>query len=103
MCTEVGEALFHVVEDAGVSPAYDGLRDRYREVAEGLLRQYATDAAFNGFPFDRAGEREQVATYAEAIQHPTEDTRLPAWNETSLDPETVEAASAAGLDRATEL
>jgi glucosyl-3-phosphoglycerate synthase len=102
MCREVATALFHAVEDAGLDPDYDRLRDQYRTVAGDLVAQYGTDAAFNGFEFDAAGEREQVDTYAEAVAPPDEDTRLPAWAETDLDPETVERAAQRGLDRATD-
>lgn len=99
MCSEVGTALFQVVEDSGLQPDYDRLREKYRDVADRLVRQYATDAAFNGLGFDAASEREQVETYAEAIQSPTEDTRLPAWQDTDLDPTAIRDASDAGLER----
>ncbi|MFD1586931.1 glycosyl transferase family 2 [Halorientalis brevis] len=99
MCSEVATALFQVVEDAGLQPAYDRLRERYRAEADRLVRQYETDAAFNGLEFDAAGEREQVETYADAVQPPAEDTRLPAWRDTDLDPAAVRDASDEGLDR----
>jgi glucosyl-3-phosphoglycerate synthase len=102
MCEEVGAALFHALEDNGVSPDYDRLPGRYREAAEGLVEQYAADAAFNGLEYDRAQEREQVAEYATAIAPPGEDRRLPAWVDAPIAPETVAALSADGIDAATQ-
>jgi len=99
MCGEVGNALLRVVKDTGLTPDYDHLRERYREAATRLVGQYATDAAFNGFAFDAADEREQVATYADAVEPPGEDTRLPAWEDTSLTPGAVRSASDAALER----
>ncbi|WP_136715801.1 glycosyl transferase family 2 [Halorientalis salina] len=98
MCSEVGRALFQVVEDAGLDPDYERLREGYRDAADQLVRQYETDAVFNGLDFDAAGERQQVETYADAIESPGEDTRLPAWRDTDLEPAAVRAASEAGLD-----
>ena len=102
MCREVATALFNAVEDSGLEPEYDRLRARYREAADTLVDQYGADAAFNGFEFDAASERDQVATYAAAIAPPEDDTRLPAWAETDLDPEAIRRAARTGLDRATE-
>ena len=89
MCREVGSALFRALADAGVSPEYADLTVAYREQATRLVEQYATDAAFNGLTHDRTGEREQVETYATAIEPPSEDCRLPAWTDTPLAPEAV--------------
>ena len=102
MCSEVAAALFQAVHDAGLDLDFDALREDYRETATGLVRQYETDAAFNGLDFDAAGEREQVATYAEAVEPPEADTRLPAWRDTDLDPDAVVAASDSALDRAVD-
>jgi len=66
MSRAVGEATLRAVEGAGVEIEYDTLADRYREAADGLIRGYETDAAFNGLDYDRGAEREQVATYADA-------------------------------------
>ena len=102
MCSEVATALFQVVTDAGLSLDYGALRERYRETADRLVRQYGTDAAFNGLAFDAAGERDQVATYADAIEPPGEDTRLPAWRDATLEPDAVVAASERALDAAVD-
>jgi glucosyl-3-phosphoglycerate synthase len=102
MCRQVGEALFRALADAGVEPDFGTLPGRYRDEADLLVRQYATDAAFNGLEYDAAAEREQVDTYAEAVQPPSEDRRLPAWEETALSPSEVRSLSAAAIDAATE-
>jgi glucosyl-3-phosphoglycerate synthase len=98
MCSDVATAIFQTVEDHGLDPDYERLRETYREVARQLVRQYGTDAAFNGFGFDAAGERDQVDTYAASVEPPGADTRLPAWRDTDLDPDAVRAASDAALD-----
>ncbi|MFB6172378.1 MAG: glycosyl transferase family 2 [Haloarculaceae archaeon] len=99
MADQVGAALFAVVEDHGVDPGYDTLPDRYREAADRLVRQYAADAAFNGFDYDPAAEREQVAAYADAVA-PGEARRLPAWVDAPISPADVRAAAAADLEAA---
>jgi glucosyl-3-phosphoglycerate synthase len=97
MSTEVGAALFRAVEDAGVTPDYGSLPDRYRDLADRLVEGYAADALFNGLDYDRGAEREQVETYAAGIEPPGPDDRLPAWRETHLDPETVRERSATAI------
>jgi len=98
MCRSVGRALWWVLEDAGVEPDFETLPARYREHAETLIDQYGADAAFNGLAFDRGDEREQVDAYAERIAPPEEDTRLPAWTDAPISPETVRERSRAGLN-----
>ena len=97
MCNEVAETLFTVAEEHGVDPAYDRLRESYRQHANRLVQQYAGDAAFNGFEYNQAAEREQFSTYADAIEPPGEDTRLPAWEAAPIEPETVAEQSADAL------
>jgi glucosyl-3-phosphoglycerate synthase len=94
MAWEVGDALFRALADHGVEPDVTQLRDRYRTVADRLVDQYAADAAFNGLAYDPAAEREQVETYAEAIDAPGPDRRLPAWRDAPIDPSAIRAASA---------
>ncbi|MCU4717548.1 glycosyltransferase family protein [Halapricum hydrolyticum] len=98
MCQSVGRALWWVLEDAGVEPDFETLPDRYRERAATLIEQYAADAAFNGLAYDRSDEREQVTAYAETITPPDDDTRLPAWTDAPISPETVRERSREGLD-----
>jgi len=98
MCLEVSDALAHVLADAGVDPDYDSLPERYRAVADGLVEQYAADAAFNDLSYDPAIERAQVDTYATAVSAPGPDDRLPPWNDAPLAPEDVRALSRDGLD-----
>ncbi|EMA68166.1 glycosyltransferase-like protein [Halorubrum aidingense JCM 13560] len=92
MSRAVGAATLRVVEEGGVDVDYDALAARYREAADGLLRGYETDAAFNGLEYDRDAERAQVATYADALGEPGPDTRLPAWRNAPVTPEEVAAA-----------
>jgi len=99
MCAEVAETLFTVLEEHGLEFDYELLREQYRERAAQLVSQYAGDAGFNGFSFDQRREHEQAATYAEAIQPPTTDDRLPAWRELGLDPARIEQLSAAAIER----
>ena len=98
MAEEVGAALLRAVEEGGVDPDYDSLPERYRDTADDLVRQYATDAAFNGLEYDRASEREQVASYADAVTPPGEDDRLPPWDAAPVTTEEVREAVRADLD-----
>lgn len=100
MCREVGAALFQSLEDAGVSPAYDTLPEQYRRQASRLIDQYAADAKFNGLEYDIAAERDQVETYAAAIERPGADRRLPAWSDTSLEPDAIRSLSASAIEDA---
>jgi glucosyl-3-phosphoglycerate synthase len=94
MATEVADALFRALADRSLHPDFEMLRDRYRRAADRLVDQYAADATFNGLEYDPVAEREQVETYAEAIDPPGPDRRLPAWRDAPTDPATVRAASA---------
>ncbi|MFC7166767.1 glycosyl transferase family 2 [Halospeciosus flavus] len=98
MSEGVGRELLRGVEAAGVDPDYDTLAARYVETGERFVRQYADDAAFNGFDHDVAAEREQVHTYADAVAPPGEDTRLPAWRDAPIDPVDVRASAASDLE-----
>lgn len=89
MSKTVGAALLRTVEDGGVVPDYNTLAERYHKTAGDLIRCYDADAAFNGLEHDPSTEREQVTAYAEAIQPPGEDTRLPAWRDAPIDPAEV--------------
>jgi glucosyl-3-phosphoglycerate synthase len=102
MSEEVGAALFRAVEEGDVTPDYGTLPERYVETAERFLRGYATDSAFNGLEYDRAGEREQVVAYADAIAPPGEDERLPAWDDAPLTTAAVREAARADLEAAQE-
>jgi glucosyl-3-phosphoglycerate synthase len=102
MSEGVGAALFRAVEDAGVDVDYDAVRERYREHAGRFVRAYGADAAFNGFDYDAEGERDQTATYADAVQPPGEDDRLPAWDDAPLDPKAVAEAARADADDAAD-
>ncbi|MFC6836498.1 glycosyl transferase family 2 [Halomarina ordinaria] len=100
MSEQVGAALFEALADAGVHPDFDALRAAYREAADGLVDQYATDAAFNGLVYDPREEREQVAAYADAVRPPSEDRRLPPWEEAPLDPAAVREVTRTDLAEA---
>ena len=89
MSEGVAAALFRVCEANGVAPDYPSLSRRYRETARRFVRQYAADAAHNGLEYDPATEREQVATYADAVVAPSEQRILPAWSDVALTPDAV--------------
>jgi glucosyl-3-phosphoglycerate synthase len=89
MSRGVAAALLRAAEDHGVTPDYETLPARYRREARRFIQRYAADAGFNGLDFDREGELEQVEEYAEAVMPPGPDSRLPAWDDADLDPETV--------------
>ncbi|KAB7518107.1 glycosyl transferase family 2 [Halosegnis rubeus] len=93
MADQVAAALLRVVEQHGVAPDYETLPDRYETAATRLTRAYATDAAFNGLSYDREDERRQVGQYADSIQLPGEDTRLPAWTDAPVSPDEVREAA----------
>ena len=97
MSRSVVRALCWVLEESGVDPDFETLPDRYREWAERLIEQYAADAAFNELEYDRASEHDQVEAYAATITPPSADTRLPAWAEAPISPETVRECSREGL------
>ncbi|MFW5938042.1 MAG: glycosyl transferase family 2 [Halanaeroarchaeum sp.] len=99
MASGVAQAIFRTVEAAGVEPAYEGLRGRYRTVANEFVDHYGADARFNGLTYDELAERDQVRSYATAIEPPGPDHRLPAWEETSLDPDELRAVVAEDLNR----
>ncbi len=102
MSRAVGDALFHALDDAGVEPDFGTLPDRYRERALELVDQYAADAAFNGLEYDPVAEREQAATYADAVAPPDADRRLPAWRDAPVDPSEIRALSDEAVARASE-
>jgi glucosyl-3-phosphoglycerate synthase len=102
MCEEVADACFRALADAGVDPDFERLRVAYREAGRTLVDQYAADAAFNDLTYDPVAEREQVETYAAAIDAPAEDRRLPAWADAPIDPPPVRERSDAGLAAVTE-
>lgn len=94
----VARALFRVLADTGYDVEFGPLRDRYQEQASSLITRYAADAQFNGYEYDRRAEREQVTHYAEAIEPPGPDDRLPSWNEASLSVPALESAARDALD-----
>lgn len=98
MAGEVGAALFRILDDHGLSPAYEDLSGEYRDAAEALIRQYGTDAAVNGLDYDPDDERSQVAAYADSIVPPGPDTRLPPWRDTDLSPTAALDASREALE-----
>ncbi|WP_135663779.1 glycosyl transferase family 2 [Halorhabdus rudnickae] len=100
MATEVTAAVARAAESHGVTPDYETLPDRYRQTASSFVDRYAADAAFNGLEYDRADERDQVETYAEAVVAPNSDDRLPAWERTELDPERIATVATDALERA---
>jgi len=97
MASEVWASLVDVLalHGVGVDPA--SLESEYRQVADRTIDRYALDARFNGLPADRRDERRQVARYADAIANVDRVRRLPAWDRSDLDPETVRAVATRAL------
>ncbi|MGQ3411753.1 glycosyl transferase family 2 [Natrinema sp. LN54] len=93
MSREVAAELLRVLEEHGVAPEYGTLPERYRAVGDDLIDQYRADAAFNGLEYDPAGERDQLARYAESIAPPGPDARLPRWIDAPFAPADVLAAA----------
>ena len=99
MARGVAGAVLRTVEVAGVEPTYDGLRERFETVANEFVGQYGADARFNGLAYDESGEREQIRSYAAAIDQPDADRQLPAWTETDVTPSQLRSAIADDLNR----
>ncbi|MFA9517715.1 glycosyl transferase family 2 [Halopenitus sp. H-Gu1] len=97
MSGAVVDATLRTLLDRGIEPDYETLPDRYLEAAADLVRAYSTDAAFNGFSYDRESERNQIETYADAIEPISSDDRLPPWRESPVAAETVLDAARADL------
>ncbi|MDQ2049324.1 glycosyl transferase family 2 [Natronolimnohabitans sp. A-GB9] len=89
MSHEVAATLFGVLEAHGVEPDYGTLRERYLTTGDRLVEQYRADAAFNGLEYDPAGERDQLTRYADAIEPPGPDRRLPSWETAPISPDDV--------------
>jgi glucosyl-3-phosphoglycerate synthase len=101
MSRSVGETLLRSVVERGIDPDFSTLPRRYREAATTLVDQYALDASFNDFRFDRAHERAQVSQYVAAVEEPTgPDDRLPAWENAPLSAEAVGSAAEADVEDA---
>lgn len=93
MSHRVVETLLQTLEAHGIDVEYDALTDRFLAMGNRLVDQYHADAAFNGFEYDAADERDQVERYANSVAPPAAIDRLPSWRETSLAPRTVLEAS----------
>ncbi|MFD1684467.1 glycosyl transferase family 2 [Halobellus litoreus] len=103
MSRSVGETLLRTVGEHGIEPDFATLPRRYRETANTLVDQYALDAAFNDFRFDRDHELSQVSQYAAAVAEPSgADDRLPAWEDAPLSADAVVAAAEADADEAAD-
>ncbi|RLM94452.1 glycosyl transferase family 2 [Halobellus sp. Atlit-38R] len=101
MSRSVGETLLRGVLEHGIDVDFETLSERYRTTAETLVEQYAMDAAFNDFHFDRDHERRQVTRYAAAVTEPTgSDDRLPAWEDAPITADAVFDAATSDLEDA---
>ncbi|AHF98750.1 glycosyl transferase family 2 [Halostagnicola larsenii XH-48] len=89
MSREVAAELLRVFEERGVDPAYRTLPHRYVESGRRLIAQYEADARFNDLSYDADAERDQLERYAEAIESPGPDRRLPRWVDASIDQSAV--------------
>lgn len=97
MSESVATAILQVLVDHGIDPRPDALIDRYTEVAESLIDSYRLDALYNGLDIDTEDEREQVSTYAGAIEPLGGDNRLPAWSHAPITSDEVAQAAQADL------
>ncbi len=97
MAKEVGQTLFTVLEEHGISPAYERLPERYQSVGNQMVIQYGADARFNGLSYDAEAERAQLERYCEAIAPPEIDDRLPAWTNAPVDPALIAERSEQAL------
>jgi glucosyl-3-phosphoglycerate synthase len=102
MSEAVVDATLRTLLDRGIEPDETTLSNRYREAADELVRAYSTDAAFNGFEYDRESERDQIEAYAEAIGPVGSDDRLPPWRDSPVSAEAVLEAAEADLREAAE-
>ncbi|ELY99201.1 glycosyltransferase family protein [Natrialba asiatica] len=103
MSREVAATLCRVLEEGGVELNYETLPERYLAAGRQLIDQYRADAAFNGLAYDPAAERDQLERYADSIELPGLDRRLPEWTDAPVEPASVLAASRPWLDGATRL
>lgn len=94
----VARALFRLLLDQGVEVTYEDLAATYRDVGMALVDRYEADAWLNDFEYDAEDERRQVETYADAIQPPTAEDRLPAWSESPISVADLEAAHLDAID-----
>ncbi|MEY7851511.1 glycosyl transferase family 2 [Natrarchaeobius sp. A-rgal3] len=100
MSREVAAELLRILEERGVDPEYETLPERYRDAGERLIDGYRADAAFNGLAYDVTGERDQLTRYAESIDEPGPDRRLPPWTDAPIEPDAVLEAARPWLEGA---
>jgi glucosyl-3-phosphoglycerate synthase len=93
MARQVGQTLFQALDENGVEPTYETLERRYRVAAERIVESYALDAVFNEFEYDQRDELAQIDAYADVIDSPGSDARLPAWDAAPIEPEAVASAA----------
>ena len=85
MAAAVTGTLDEVLRSHGVEIEFSDMRDEYEQTAATYIDQYAADAAFNGFRFDRQKEHSQVATYRSVLRDDLDPSiKLPAFSETAL-------------------
>lgn len=89
MSEEIVAAMFRILTDDGISLDYETIREEYLAAGSRIVEHYAEDSAYNGLQYDLDDERQQIATYADAIGSPGPDDRLPPWASLSLDPSVV--------------
>ncbi|MFB6133245.1 MAG: glycosyl transferase family 2 [Halanaeroarchaeum sp.] len=99
MAVGVAQTLLRAVEEHGVELDYGTLPGRYRDRADEFVRRYRADAVFNDMDFDAAAERDQVRSYATAIEAPGSADALPPWSEPPFEPSRLRRAVRDDLDR----
>ena len=98
MSREIVAALFRTLTDNEIQIDHETIRDEYLATGHTLIDHYATDAAYNGLDYTPDDERKQLQTYVDAIEPLGPDDRLPSWNETSLNPNTMRQRAHTDLD-----
>ena len=89
MATAVADTFYTGVVEQSSELDKQVLEEQYRSVALEMLEGYALDAAFNGLTFDRVSETRQIDAYANAIVNASITDRLPAFDSTGLDAQSL--------------
>ncbi|MCB0333625.1 MAG: hypothetical protein KDD55_09015, partial [Bdellovibrionales bacterium] len=91
MAVEIVSSLLRTMASTGVTFEKHALLAAFEEVGTDLIRGYRSDAGFNGIPYDRRAEVEQLQLYAHSLEVGFEEfeqapgrgasVRLPSWRQ----------------------
>ncbi len=68
MAVEIVSSLLRTMAGTGVTFEKHALFAAFDEVGRDLIRAYRSDAAFNGLPYDRMAERDQLELYTRSLE-----------------------------------